>query len=323
LLDSSGRSVDVLERMLIDAGKSLGMIFPAPLEKSSIQFNRFDNHDRIVKKLTSEFTRIKGAFGQERNTFILCIFGDNPKNLYSQVKQAAEGDGHAGVLTQCIRDQNVENRGEPVRDDVVRNILLKVNAKLGGIDHVPIMDERLFSKINILEYPTLILGMDVTHAVPSFACVTGSINRTGMPYMMHIQAQAKDNPQDFGAAEVIKDLDQIVNKMIKKFEKETSYFPGRIIVYRDGVGEGQFPEILQKEMMAIRKACTAVKADYKPPITFLAVQKRHKARLIRKEGNKIPGGTDGNVPPGTVVDTDIVSNSDFYLQSHLGQLVSI
>jgi len=81
-------------------------------------------------------------------------------------------------------------------------------------------------------------------------------------------------------------------------------------------------QILQKEMMAIRKACTSLHNAYKPPITFVDVQKRHKVRMFLKENGSIPSGRNGNVPPGTVVDTNIVQNGDFYLLSHNGQLVS-
>lgn len=79
-------------------------------------------------------------------------------------------------------------------------------------------------------------------------------------------------------------------------------------------------QVLQKEMLKIRKACINFGGrDYKPPITFIAVQKRHKVRFLLK---KVGGRYDlENVPPGTVVDTDIVSKSDFYLLSHKGILV--
>lgn len=72
-------------------------------------------------------------------------------------------------------------------------------------------------------------------------------------------------------------------------------------------------------MMGIRAACTQLSPNYKPPITFIAVQKRHKVRFFREEGGKV--GND-NVPPGTVVDTEIVGKADYYLLSHKGMLVS-
>ena len=58
------------------------------------------------------------------------------------------------------------------------------------------------------------------------------------------------------------------------------YKPHRIIMYRDGVSEGQFSHVLQHELTAIREACIKLEPDYKPGITFIVVQKRHHTRLF-------------------------------------------
>ena len=47
---------------------------------------------------------------------------------------------------------------------------------------------------------------------------------------------------------------------------------------RDGVSEGQFLQVLQHELTAIREACIKLEPDYKPGITFIVVQKRHHTR---------------------------------------------
>ena len=115
-----------------------------------------------------------------------------------------------------------------------------------------------------------------------------------MPFMMDIQAQRK---ADKGAAEVIQGLDLIVHKMLLRYERETGIRPRKIIYYRDGVGEGQFPEVIKSqfislfcnsmimfllkvlhtEMLAIRKACSSLTdydgGVYQPKITFITVQK--------------------------------------------------
>jgi eukaryotic translation initiation factor 2C len=37
-----------------------------------------------------------------------------------------------------------------------------------------------------------------------------------------------------------------------------------IIYYRDGVSEGQFDDVLNREMTAIQRACTSIEDGYKP-----------------------------------------------------------
>ena len=75
---------------------------------------------------------------------------------------------------------------------------------------------------------------------PSFAAVTASIDRTGMPFMMHVQAQRKAGK---GAAEVIENLDVIVGKFLYMYRRRTNAPPVKIIYFRDGVGDGQFQEV--------------------------------------------------------------------------------
>lgn len=71
----------------------------------------------------------------------------------------------------------------------------------------------------------------------------------------------------------------MVRELLIMFYKSTGgYKPHRIILYRDGVSEGQFLAVLQHELTAIREACIKLEGDYKPGITFIVVQKRHHTR---------------------------------------------
>ena len=71
--------------------------------------------------------------------------------------------------------------------------------------------------------------------------------------------------------------------------------------HRDGVSEGQFTQVLQHELTAIREACIKLESDYKPGITFIVVQKRHHTRLFCADRNE-QSGRSGNIPAGTTVD---------------------
>ena len=77
-----------------------------------------------------------------------------------------------------------------------------------------------------------------------------------------------------------------------------------------------------QEYNAIRAACSELgdpNSGYCPPITYITVLKRHKARLFPGDDlsrdNKV-----GNVKPGVVVDDGIALKHgfDFYLNSHIG-----
>ena len=122
---------------------------------------------------------------------------------------------------------------------------------------------------------------------------------------------------------MIHDMEEITEKLIRTFLSQRwnngKYKPQRIIFYRDGVSEGQFLTVLNTELAAIRRACTRISPDFKPPITFIVAQKRHKTRLFPVKSND-GVGRNRNVPPGTVVDHTIThpNQFSFFLASHEG-----
>lgn len=113
-------------------------------------------------------------------------------------------------------------------------------------------------------------------------------------------------------------LEDMTSKILKGFFKETAQKPRHIIYYRDGVSEGQFDEVLTTELYQIHEACKKLEDGYEPNLTVVICQKRHHTRLFCK--NEKDADRSKNVPPGTVVDSDIVSprNFNFYLCSHAG-----
>jgi hypothetical protein len=106
---------------------------------------------------------------------------------------------------------------------------------------------------------------------PSIAALVGSFDAKATKYATSIRFQAS-------RVEIISELKDMVQELLKVFYKETRKKPGRILFYRDGVSEGQFDEVLKHEVDSIRKACAALEETYKPKITFIIVQKRHHAR---------------------------------------------
>lgn len=90
------------------------------------------------------------------------------------------------------------------------------------------------------------------------------------------------------------------------------------MISSDGVSDGQFKEVLEKEMTAIRKALTRIYGMKKhAEVTFIVVQKRHHTRFFPTD-RQFSDGKNNNILPGTVVDKDIVHpfQYQFFLASH-------
>lgn len=125
------------------------------------------------------------------------------------------------------------------------------------------------------------------------------------------------------AYEMIHDLDKMAHSLLQEFFARNNTYPRRIVFFRDGVSEGQFPLVLRHEMNGLRSACAKIRPDYKPAITFVIVQKRHHTRFF-PTNPKDQSGRAQNVPPGTVVDKGVVTPDmfDYFLCSHMGIQVS-
>eukprot|EP00088_Acartia_fossae_P052093 TRINITY_DN58687_c0_g1_i1.p1 TRINITY_DN58687_c0_g1~~TRINITY_DN58687_c0_g1_i1.p1 ORF type:complete len:230 (-),score=-4.30 TRINITY_DN58687_c0_g1_i1:64-702(-) len=97
----------------------------------------------------------------------------------------------------------------------------------------------------------------------------------------------------------------------------TNFKPQRILFYRDGVSDGQFAEVRERELESIKKACRTLEPNYNPPVTFLVVKKKHHTRFFGSRGDV---DKNGNLMPGLVVDQQVTHprDFDFFLQAHAG-----
>lgn len=89
------------------------------------------------------------------------------------------------------------------------------------------------------------------------------------------------------------------------------------------MSEEKFENLLEYEMIAIRRACLLLNINYKPTVTFLIVQKGHNTRIFPKHEIDMEGKL-ANIPSGTIIDTQIThpTELDFYLCSHNSPHVS-
>lgn len=106
------------------------------------------------------------------------------------------------------------------------------------------------------------------------------------------------------------------------YQKQRNALPGRIVVFRDGVSEGQYPTVLREEMPEIKEAFKKFDTPsrrYNPTLTIVICGKRHNTRFYPVERSAADPNL-GNPRPGTVVDQGVtgVYSFDFFLQAHGG-----
>lgn len=243
---------------------------------------------------------------------IVIILPGRDAALYEEIKRIAACSLHAPVVTQCLQAAKIKSdRG---LDQYCANVAMKVNAKLGGVTHhVPLSD------LPGLTNRTMLVGADVTHPpsrgddviAPSISATVASKNADSSLYSARSMLQE-------GRQEPIEGLQEMMKYHLTEYGNAVKSLPEKIIFYRDGVSEGQYAVVVQREVKAIRMACEELRPGYKPAITFVIAAKRHNMRFFSKTGRDTD--RSGNLPPGTVVDRTVVHPFafDFYLQAHAG-----
>lgn len=245
------------------------------------------------------------------NLRIMIVFIPKLDEIYHELKTVAEL--RTGLVTQCISQENERKCTSPA---FVSNVLLKINAKIQGVNVV--LEPK--SRPVLLTKCTMIVGLDVTHPAPadklsqSIAACVGTFDRDFTKYYARVVVQPKPKKE-------IVDLAGMMTDLLKRFFEVNKRLPTYIVIYRDGVSEGQFDEVMVKELGKLKEAFTKFEdGKYDPKIMFLVVQKRNHTRFmpaVPRDGSK-----SGNVQPGTLVDSTITSNVlfDFYLVAHAGMI---
>ena len=262
-------------------------------------------------KISNALKSVPG--GPKESRLALVILPDDRAPLYRYIRNYAEKE--AGIHAVCVVFK-------PFSRDSVQNYAnnaMKFNLRLGGINQ---MIEQ--TKMGIIaEDNTMVVGLDVTHPspgsspnAPSVAGIVASVDKHlgQWPGQLSIQEKRK---------EMITDLKELMKSRLQlwRTNHNSQRLPQNILIYRDGVSEGQYVTVLDEELPEIRAACEEMypPADTKkgtPHITISVVGKRHHVRFYPV--NTKDADRSENPKNGTVVDRGVTEarNWHFYLQAH-------
>lgn len=260
---------------------------------------------------------IESAFNQflnhpKRPEMMLVILPKADTAIYNQVKRL--GDVKKGIHTICVvgskfaKDNNAQ---------YFANVALKFNLKLGGVNQ-----SLNSSQLGVLgEGKTMVVGLDVTHpspgsakSAPSIAGIVATVDKALGQWPANLQIQTSRQ-------EMVDNLDEMFASRLRLWQAKSKDLPENILIYRDGVSEGQYQTVLDVELPQIRKACqsiypaTSTKKGI-PYITILVVGKRHHTRFYPTKVED--ADRSSNPQNGTIVDRGVteVRNWDFFLQAH-------
>ncbi|KAA0193093.1 hypothetical protein HAZT_HAZT007226 [Hyalella azteca] len=155
---------------------------------------------------------------------------------------------------------------------------------------------------------TMVIGYDVYHdtvtASKSYGAVVSSVNSQLTNY--YGQVTEHNNKE-----ELSNNFAVCIQKAMKAYNERNKCHPLNVVVYRDGVGEGQIEYVKQQKIPAIKSELAKIAPGI--CLVFVVVCKRINTRIFRDMGS---GGL-ANPPPGTVADKTITLPYcyDFFLVS--------
>lgn len=250
-------------------------------------------------------------------SFILVILSGRDNFIYPGIKRMC--DVELGIHTLHMLTMKVL-KDERKQDQYFSNVALKLNIKLGGVNHLLDPESMKWLK----QKRTMVVGVDVTHpspgslaGTPSIAAVVGSVDERFVQFPVSLRCQKSKQ-------EMVDGLSAMITERLVRYKEVSKALPDRVFVYRDGVSEGQYDAVLKDELPRILDAFKRVPPSatqgkpYHPTLTIIVCGKRHHAKLFPDKSEF--ADRNGNTRPGTVVDKGITSvfDFDFYLQAHAG-----
>ncbi|GJN06292.1 hypothetical protein PR202_ga24007 [Eleusine coracana subsp. coracana] len=246
-------SVRDLIRDLIKCGAMKGIKVEDPFDvfEENPNMRRAPAIRRVEDMFEQVKTKLPGA-----PKFLLCVLAERKNSdVYGPWKKKCLAE--FGIVTQCVAPTRVN-------DQYLTNVLLKINAKLGGLNSLLQVEATpaipLVSKV-----PTIILGMDVSHGspgqsdVPSIAAVVSSREWPRISkYRASVRAQSPkmEMIDSLFKPQGTEDDGLIRECLIDFYTSSGKRKPEQIIIFRDGVSESQFNQVLNIELDQIIEGTT-------------------------------------------------------------------
>ncbi|KAG8574131.1 hypothetical protein GDO81_009061 [Engystomops pustulosus] len=233
--------------------------------------------------------------GEAKVQLIVCIISGNRDDLYGAIKKLC--CVQTPVPSQVVNSKTISNP-QKLRS-IAQKILLQINCKLGG---------ELWGVDIPLKY-LMVIGIDVYHD-PSrgLRSVTGfvaSMNHCLTRWYSRVVFQLPHQ-------EIMDGLKLCLVGALQKFYEVNHMLPEKIVVYRDGVSDGQLSVVKNYEIPQLQ-TCFSTFENYNPRMVVIVVQKRVSTNMYCAHTGELV-----TPAPGTVLDHTVTSRDwvDFFLLSH-------
>ncbi|KAM4047113.1 piwi-like protein 4 [Anomaloglossus baeobatrachus] len=281
----SHRNADVAEKLvhcLMKVGEGMGFSIEYPkileVDDSSAAFMRA-LHQSVNPDLQ----------------LVFCILPSQSKDNYDSIKKYLSLE--QPLPSQCVlsRTLNRQNMLMSIASKIAMQIICKTGGELWSVE-IPLKS-------------LMVIGIDVNKdAINKSQTVVGFVASTNSRLTKWFsQCNIQKTSTDFADC-----LKMFMKGAIEKWQKINNDFPSRIIIYRDGVGDGQLQMLFDYEIPQLLGSFKESQTAYSPKVTVVVVRKRCTTRFFCESHRGLQ-----NPPLGTIIDSEVTRPEwyDFFLIS--------
>ncbi|KAF7997591.1 hypothetical protein HCN44_006162 [Aphidius gifuensis] len=244
-----------------------------------------------AQSFTNELDKV---LSQSNPQIVFCIVFKQRGDIYSAIKKKCCVDRPVPsqvVTSKCFNPKRMMS--------IATKVAIQMNCKIGGYPW----------SIAIPMKGLMVIGFDVCHDTnqkgKDFGAMVASLDSSFGRYFSAVSFHSSNE-------ELSNDLAVNITKALHKYREYNNALPQQIVIYRDGVGEGQVPYVFEHEVQNIRSRVANFyqKGPTEIQMAYVVVTKRLNTRLFADNRGQI-----GNPPPGTIVDDVITcpTKYDFFV----------
>ncbi|KAL0122352.1 hypothetical protein PUN28_007227 [Cardiocondyla obscurior] len=223
---------------------------------------------------------------------VFCVVSNNRNDRYSAIKKKCCLD--RPVPSQVFLQKNLNGRNAM---SIATKVAIQMNCKLGGAPWA--VDNPLRGLMAI--------GFDVCHDVDTrgkdYLSMVATVDQTLTRYFSSII-------QFHSGEDLAEQLCTSVRKALMAYRAINQAYPMYLVIYRDGVSEGQIRNVWENEVGTLKKKLEELYYGPNFKMIFIIVNKKINVRLFDHTRRTNP-------PIGTIVD-DVITNPlkyDFFIVS--------
>ncbi|KAL4483007.1 hypothetical protein ABPG74_019033 [Tetrahymena malaccensis] len=243
-----------------------------------------------INLLDEDFTK------NDMPQFVL-TFGQVQDSFYTTLKKFFTSQEGAGIESQHVVPKSLEKNIMSVASKIALQIASKIGKRIWQVETPAGIDPN-----------TMIIGIETSMKKVKNQQVIGvvaSINKDFTKYFSDVDIRTENDT-------TLPTLSNIVAKAIQSYVKNTKSLPAEVIVYRQGLGEGQIQQSFDLEIKAIQNGFNNFKQGFSPRLAFFQVNRKIGQKFYQQpsaEKMEIQ-----NPASGTIVASDIIHNNfEFYM----------